>query len=91
MRSLTLVCSLIGIFQFNVVNAEDALDLNTAAKKANNPVSDAWLLIMQNDYTALEGDAIDGTEYRNRISAQPIMPISSISSTGAKPRPPSSA
>ena len=51
------------------------LDLNAAAKKSNNPVSDAWLLILQNDYTALKGDLVDGTEYRERLSFQPVMPI----------------
>lgn len=51
------------------------LDLETAAKKSNNPVSDAWLLIMQNDLTLLDGDAIDGTEVRERLSFQPVLPI----------------
>lgn len=58
-----------------LANAEEALDLATAAKKSNNPVSDAWLMIIQNDYTALEGDAIDGTEYRERLSFQPVLPV----------------
>lgn len=57
------------------VCAEDGLDLETAAKKSNNPVSDAWLLIMQNDLTFLEGDATDGTEVRERLSFQPVMPV----------------
>ena len=56
-------------------HAQEGLDLNTAAKKANNPVSDAWLLIIQNDYTFLDGDATNSTEKRERLSFQPIMPI----------------
>lgn len=55
--------------------AAEALSLEKAAQKSNNPVSDAWLLITQNDYTALEGDAVDGTEYRERLSFQPVMPV----------------
>lgn len=55
--------------------AEEALSLEKAAQKSNNPVSDAWLLITQYDYTAVEGDAIDGTEYRQRLSFQPVMPV----------------
>lgn len=54
---------------------EESFDLAKAAQKSNNPVSDAWLLITQNDYTSIEGDAVDGTEYRNRVSFQPVMPI----------------
>ncbi len=47
-----------------------------AAQKSNNPVSDAWLLITQSDYTVIEGDATGGTsEMRERISFQPVMPI----------------
>ena len=30
------------------------MSLEKAAQKSNNPVSDAWLLITQNDYTILD-------------------------------------
>ena len=50
-------------------------DLVTAAKKSNNPVSDAWLLIIQNDYTWIRGDQIDGAEKRERLSFQPVLPV----------------
>lgn len=53
----------------------EGMDLKKAAQKSNNPVSDAWILLMQNDYTAIEGDITSGTEYRNRLSAQPILPV----------------
>lgn len=50
-----------------------------AAAKANNPVSDAWLLIVQNDYTVIKVDATDTssgkTEMRERLSFQPVMPV----------------
>ena len=52
--------------------AED-MSLEKAAQKSNNPVSDAWLLITQNDYTVLEGDATGGgSEMRERFSFQPV-------------------
>ncbi|UCD52002.1 MAG: hypothetical protein JSW27_05055 [Phycisphaerales bacterium] len=54
--------------------AEDA-DLAKAAQKSNNPVSDAWLLITQNDLTFIDGDATSGTEVRERLSFQPVLPV----------------
>lgn len=35
-------------------------DLAKLAQKANNPISDAWLLISQNDTTLIGGDEVDG-------------------------------
>ncbi len=56
--------------------AQEQMSTEAAARKANNPVSDAWLLIMQNDYTVIEGDATGGTsEMQERLSFQPVMPI----------------
>ena len=55
--------------------AEGGMDMNTAAKKANNPVSGAWLLILQNDFTFIDGDATNGTEVRERLSFQPVMSV----------------
>lgn len=65
-----VICSLPAI-----ASAEEAMSLEKAATKANNPVSDAWLLITQNDYTSLRGDAIRGSETRERFSLQPILPV----------------
>lgn len=48
-------------------------DLAALAKKANNPISDAWLLITQNDFTFLEGDAVDDTEVLNSFKFQPVI------------------
>ncbi len=73
--SIISVCLSLLAFTSAFGEEKKGLDLNTAAKKANNPVSDAWLLIAQNDLTFLDGDAIDGTEIRERISLQPILPI----------------
>jgi len=57
-----------------VAEAEE-MDLAKAAQKTNNPVSDAWLLITQYDYTTLRGDAIDGSETRHRLSFQPVLSV----------------
>ena len=55
---------------------EEAMSLEKAAQKSNNPVSDAWLLIFQNDYTVIEGTGTGGTsEMLERFSFQPVMPI----------------
>tara|TARA_Y100000780_G_C13563643_1_gene370066 strand:+ start:317 stop:838 length:522 start_codon:yes stop_codon:yes gene_type:complete len=56
--------------------AQEEMSLEKAATKSNNPVSDAWLLIVQNDYTVIEGDATGGgSEMQERLSFQPVMPI----------------
>ncbi len=55
---------------------QEEMSLEKAAQKTNNPVSDAWLLIVQNDYTVIEGDATGGgSEMQERLSFQPVMPI----------------
>ena len=53
--------------------AQEEMSLEEAAKKSNNPVSDAWLLITQNDYTLL--DTPDGTKWQNATTFQPVLPI----------------
>lgn len=68
--------ALIMAVSVNPAYAEDDLSLEKAAQKANNPVSDAWLLLIQNDYTFLEGDATGGhSEMVERLSFQPVMPV----------------
>lgn len=53
--------------------AQDNMSLEKAAQKANNPVSDAWLLVAQNDYTVL--DTPEGTQWQNSTTLQPVMPV----------------
>lgn len=48
-------------------------DLGALAQKTNNPISDAWLLITQNDYTLLGGKAVDGHEVLNVTKFQPVL------------------
>lgn len=65
------------VITFMVLTITNALaqemSLEKAAMKSNNPVSDAWLLITQNDYTIL--DTPEGNQWQNATTVQPIMPI----------------
>jgi len=45
------------------------------AQKANNPLSDVWLLLMQNDITLLDGDQVGGTQPLESFKIQPVMPV----------------
>ena len=45
------------------------------ANKANNPLSDVWLLLMQNDTTLFGGDLVKGTKVLNSFKIQPVMPF----------------
>ncbi len=51
------------------------LDLSKMAQKANNPLSDVWLLIAQNDYSWLDGDLVEGSRQVNSLKLQPVMPV----------------
>ena len=53
--------------------AAQELSLEEAARKTNNPVSDAWLLITQNDYTIL--DTPEGSQWQNATTFQPVLPV----------------
>lgn len=48
-------------------------DLETLAQKTANPISDAWLLITQNDLTLIGGDDVDDTEIFNSFKFQPVL------------------
>ncbi len=50
-------------------------DLAKLAQKTNNPIGDAWLLIIQNDVTFIGGDAIDGEEIVNVTKFQPVLSV----------------
>lgn len=48
-------------------------DLAMLAKKSANPVSDVWLMWVQNDTTQLRGDATGGDRWLNSTKFQPVM------------------
>lgn len=71
---LPILC--IGIIALSISGAavaQEGMSLEKAAQKSNNPVSDAWLLITQNDLTVL--DTPDGTKLQNVTTLQPVMPV----------------
>lgn len=53
----------------------DATNLAKMAQKANNPLSDVWLLLTQNDTTIIEGDLVDDKRTLNSLKVQPVMPV----------------
>ncbi len=55
--------------------AEPDLGLAAMAQKANNPLSDVWLLLTQNDTTLIGGDLVDDHQVVNNLKLQPVMPV----------------
>lgn len=51
------------------------IDLAKLAQKTNNPISDVFLLIMQNDTTLIGGDLIPDTEVINVTKLMPVLPV----------------
>lgn len=60
-------------------NAGGTSDLAKMAQKANNPLSDVWLLLVQNDTTVFDGDLLDNrnedSKVLNSLKIQPVMPV----------------
>ena len=53
---------------------QEGISMKEAAKKSANPVSDVWMMVIQNDQTFLKKE--DGHhEMQNRVSFQPVMPV----------------
>ena len=50
-------------------------DAALLSKKAANPISDVWLIWMQNDTALYTGDIVDGSKTLNSFKLQPVMPI----------------
>ena len=65
---------LVANYSATVAMAADK-ELGEAAQKANNPISDAWIFVTQNDYTIYGGDAVDGTENLNNLKFQPVLSV----------------
>ncbi len=51
------------------------LSLEEAAQKANNPLSDVWLLIVENDTSLLGGSDVPGYETANVTLLEPVLPV----------------
>lgn len=50
-------------------------DLEMMANKANNPLSDVWLLIVENDTTLIGGNEVSGSETLNVTLIEPVLPV----------------
>ena len=50
-------------------------DAALLSKKAANPISDLWLIWMQNDTSLLTGDIVNGSKTLNSFKLQPVMPV----------------
>jgi hypothetical protein len=71
MKNLSRIFCVLLLAWANSALADD--ELAVAAQKSNNPLSDAWLLVVQNDFTVLRGDAVPGSENLNNLKFQPVM------------------
>jgi hypothetical protein len=80
---VALCCALLFLTMVACVSAEkiastDSLataDLAEIDRKLNNPLTSLWSLTLQNNTSAKNGDAIDGTEYSNNLFFQPFLPF----------------
>ncbi len=64
------------VFQLvGVARAENSPSMEEMANKANNPLSDVWLLIVENDTLLLGGDEVPGTKVLNTTLFEPVMPV----------------
>ena len=52
-----------------------APSMEEMANKANNPLSDVWLMLVENDTSILGGDDVPGNEIMNVTLIEPVMPV----------------
>jgi predicted outer membrane repeat protein len=62
-------------FDLYAVDDMATADLGEIDRQLNNPLTSIWSLTFQNNTSAKEGSAIDGTEYTNNLFFQPFMPF----------------
>ena len=67
---LVSICPLVALAQ-----ADDGPSLEEMAKKSNNPLSDVWLLIVENDTAIIRGDDVPNNEVLNATLIEPVMPV----------------
>jgi hypothetical protein len=59
----------------NPIPVKSGDSMADVAQKTNNPVSDLWMLFMQNDFSLYGGDISDGKRVLNSFKFQPVMPM----------------
>ena len=53
--------------------AEESVD--EISRKLENPLTTLWSLTLQENYSIIKGDAIDGSEWGNNLFFQPALPV----------------
>lgn len=51
------------------------MSLDEVSRRLDNPLTDLWSLVFQENLALLEGDAVEGTEIQNTFFFQPFMPF----------------
>ena len=77
-RALPIVMAILllsGLTPVSRAQDSDGPSLEEMANKANNPLSDVWLLIVENDTSTLRGDDVPGTKVSNATLIEPVMPV----------------
>ena len=54
----------------------EEMSVDEISRQLENPLSTLWSLTLQENYTVLEGDALDSSEWKNTLFFQPAFPIS---------------
>ena len=57
------------------VAGQKEVSMGELAQKSNNPLSDIWMLYLQNDYTWIDGDKMGTSKVMNNTKFQPVMPL----------------
>lgn len=52
------------------------MSVDEISRQLENPLSTLWSLTLQENYSVLEGDALEGSEWKNTLFFQPALPVS---------------
>jgi hypothetical protein len=53
----------------------EALSLEEVSRKLDNPLSDLWMIFVENDLSRFRGKPADGSKWVNTAIVQPVMPL----------------
>lgn len=67
----------VSVDEDNVDEAEpEEMSVDDISRQLENPLSTLWSLTLQENYTVLDGDALDSSEWKNTLFFQPAFPVS---------------
>ena len=67
----------VSVDEDNVDEADpEEMSVDEISRQLENPLSTLWSLTLQENYTVLEGDALDSSQWKNTLFFQPAFPIS---------------